>query len=241
MKVVVSIGGSVLMPEPGSDRVAAHAAVVEDLVAEGCRVGCVVGGGGVAREYIAAARDLGANEIELDQIGIDVTRLNARLLIAALGEESVTAPARDYEAAGEALRRGHLAVMGGVAPAQTTDAVGAALAEYVDADLLVYATSVPGVYSDDPNENDGATKYDELSARELVDVIADLEMTAGSSAPVDLLAAKIIQRSGMRTIVLDGTDPDRIARAVRSGTHDGTDVVPAGVGEEPGYWAPDER
>ncbi|WP_276252444.1 UMP kinase [Halomontanus rarus] len=240
MKVVVSIGGSVLVPEPGADRVAAHAAVVEDLVADGCRVGAVVGGGGVAREYIGAARDLGANEIELDQLGIDVTRLNARLLIAALGEESVTAPAKDYEEAGEALRRGNLCVMGGVAPAQTTDAVGAALAEYVDADLLVYATSVSGVYSDDPNETDDATKYDTLSATDLVDAIAGLEMNAGASAPVDLLAAKIIQRSGMRTIVLDGTDPERIARAVRYGDHEGTDVIPAGVGEEPTYWAGNE-
>ncbi|ARS89883.1 UMP kinase [Natrarchaeobaculum aegyptiacum] len=241
MKVVVSIGGSVLVPEPGGDRVAEHAAVVEDLVADGCRVGAVVGGGGVAREYITAARELGANEIELDQLGIDVTRLNARLLIAALGEDTITAPARDYDEAGEAIRQGDVSVMGGVAPAQTTDAVGAALAEYVDADLLVYATSVPGVFSADPNEDDDATKYDELTATELVDVIGGLEMTAGASSPVDLLAAKIIQRSGMRTIVLDGTDPERIARAVRHGDHDGTDVIPEGVGEEPTYWAENER
>ena len=140
MKVVVSIGGSVLVPEPGGDRVAEHAAVIEQLIAEGCRIGAVVGGGGVAREYISAARELGANEIELDQLGIDVTRLNARLLIAALSEESVTAPALDYEEASEALRRDDICIMGGVAPAQTTDAVGAALAEYIDADLIVYAT-----------------------------------------------------------------------------------------------------
>ncbi|SEW15928.1 UMP kinase [Natrinema salifodinae] len=241
MKVVVSIGGSVLVPEPGADRVAEHAAVIEDLVADGCRIGAVVGGGGVAREYISAARDLGANEIELDQLGIDVTRLNARLLIAALSEGSVTAPALDYEDASEALRRDDICIMGGVAPAQTTDAVGAALAEYIDADLLVYATSVPGVYSDDPNEDDDAIKYDELSATELVDVIAGLEMNAGASAPVDLLAAKIIERSGMRTIVLDGTDPDRIARAVRHGEHGGTDIIPDGAGAEPTYWASDEQ
>lgn len=241
MKVVVSIGGSVLVPEPGADRVAEYAAVIEDLVAEGCRIGAVVGGGGVAREYIAAARDLDANEIELDQLGIDVTRLNARLLIAALSEESVTAPALDYEEASEGLRRDDVCIMGGVAPAQTTDAVGAALAEYIDADLLVYATSVPGVYSADPNEDEDATKYDALSAGELVDAIAGLEMNAGASAPVDLLAAKIIERSGMHTIVLDGTDPDRIARAVRHGDHEGTTIVPEGAGSEPTYWASDER
>lgn len=241
MNVVVSIGGSVLVPDPGSARVAEHADVVERLVSEGCHVGAVVGGGGVARDYIGAARELDANEIELDQLGIDVTRLNARLLIAALSEESVTAPAHNYEEASEALHRGDICVMGGVAPAQTTDAVGAALAEYIDADLLIYATSVSGVYSDDPNETDGATKYDELTASELVDVIAGLEMNAGASAPVDLLAAKIIERSGMRTIVLDGTDPERIAQAVRRGEHDGTDVIPERAGEEPTYWASDEQ
>ena len=237
IKVVVSIGGSVLAPDLDSPRVAAYADVVETLVDDGCRVAAVVGGGGVARDYIGAARDLGANEIELDQLGIDVTRLNARLLIAALGEGVATAPADDYEEAGEILRNDDVCVMGGVAPAQTTDAVSAAVAEYVGADLLVYATSVPGVYSADPNEVADAEQYPQLSAAELVDVIADLDMNAGSSAPVDLLATKIIQRAGTRTIVLDGTDPSRVLDAVRYGDHDGTDVVPEGAGDQLTYWA----
>lgn len=241
MNVVVSIGGSVLAPDLGANRVEDHAGVIRELADEGCSIGTVVGGGGVAREYIGTARELGANEIELDTIGIDVTRLNARLLIAALGEAVVPAPVTSYEEAGEVLRDGDVCVMGGVAPAQTTDAVSAALAEYTNADLLVYATSVPGVFSADPNEDPDAERYDEVTATELVDTIADIEMTAGSSAPVDLLAAKIIERSGMRTIVLDGTEPERIASAVRYGDHDGTDVVPEGVGDEPTYWAEDER
>ncbi|EFW93984.1 uridylate kinase [Haladaptatus paucihalophilus DX253] len=236
MKVVVSIGGSVLAPDLESQRVRGHAEVIESLATEGCTIGAVVGGGGVAREYIGTARNLGANEIELDDIGIDVTRLNARLLIAALGEQAAPSPAETYEEAGTAMHRGDIAVMGGVMPGQTTDAVSAALAEYTNADLLVYATSVNGVYSDDPNEVADATKYDELSASELVDVIADLEMTAGSSAPVDLLAAKLIGRSGVRTIVLDGTEPERIADAVLNGDHTGTDIIPEGAEDEMTYW-----
>ncbi len=240
MRVVISVGGSVLVPDLGSGRVAAHASVVEELAAEGVAVGAVVGGGGVAREYIGAARALGANEIELDEIGIGATRLNARLLIAALGDQVVPSPARTYEDAGEAIRRGDVCVMGGVTPAQTTDAVAAALSEYVGADLLVYATSVPGVFDADPNEDGEATRFDRLTPGELVDVIAGIEMNAGASAPVDLLAAKVIERSGMRTIVLDGTDPDRIAAAVRYGDHDGTDVIPEGMGAEPTYWVDGE-
>lgn len=241
MNVVVSIGGSVLAPDIGFERVAEHAAVIEGLVEEGCTVGVVVGGGSVAREYIAAARELGANEIQLDEIGIDVTRLNARLLIAALGDQAVTSAAETYEEAGVAMKRGDVAVMGGVAPGQTTDAVSAALAEYTDADLLVYATSVPGVFSADPNEDPDAQKLRELTPAELVDVIAGIEMNAGSSAPVDLLAAKLIERSGMRTIVLDGTKPERIGDAVRYGEHDGTDIVPDGIDQEVTYWVRQEQ
>ncbi|WP_440007846.1 UMP kinase [Halomicrococcus sp. SG-WS-1] len=240
MKVVVSIGGSVLAPDLDSRRVREHAAVIESLAEEGCTIGAVVGGGGVARDYIGTARELGANEIELDDIGIDVTRLNARLLIAALGERAAPSPAETYEEAGAAMHRGDVAIMGGVMPGQTTDAVSAALAEYTNADLLVYATSVPGVFSDDPNEVDDATKFDELSASELVDVIADLEMNAGSSAPVDLLAAKLIERSGVRTIVLDGTEPGRIGDAVRRGDHGGTDIIPTGADDEMNYWVTEE-
>ena len=237
MRVVVNIGGSVLAPELDPRRVEGHAEVVEGLAAEGCSVGAVVGGGGVAREYIGTARELGANEVQLDQIGIDVTRINARLLIAALGPEVDPKVPHDYEAAGDAIRRGDVSVMGGVMPGQTTDAVAAALAEYVGADLLVYATSVDGVYSADPDTDADAEKYGRLTPQELVDVIAPMSRGAGASAPVDLLAAKLIERSGMRTIVLDGTDPERIGAAVRRGDHGGTDVVPAGDDDEPTYWA----
>jgi uridylate kinase len=74
-----------------------------------------------------------------------------------------------------------------------------------------------------------------------VDVIAGIELTAGSSAPVDLVAAKLIERSGVRTIVLDGTEPERIADAVRYGEHDGTDIVPEGADDQMTYWVPDEE
>jgi len=226
MKVVVSIGGSVLAPDLDADRVAAYADAIQSLDAQGHTLGTVVGGGPTARDYIGSARALGANEIELDQLGIAVTRLNGRLLIAALDDRAAPTPAESYDEGREAIRRGDIPVLGGIVAAQTTDAVAAAFAEYVGADLLVYATSVPGVYDADPNEDDGATQFDELGAGELVDVIADIEMDAGSSAPVDLLAAKIIQRSGIRTMVLDGTDPERVVRAVEDGEFDGTEILP---------------
>ncbi len=225
MKVVVSIGGSVLSPTVGSERVGAYASVIEELSDEGHELGIVVGGGPTAREYISAARGLGANEIELDNLGIAVTRLNARLLIAALDDRAAPTPPQDHETALEAFRRGDIPVMGGTVAGHTTDAVGTALAEYIDADLLVYATSVPGVFDADPNEVPDATKYESLSAAELVDVVSGIEMEAGSNAPVDLLATKLLERSGMDAVVIDGTDPESLTAAI-DGDHGGTDVVP---------------
>jgi uridylate kinase len=225
MKVVVSIGGSVLAPDLDADRVSRFASVLGDLDAAGHEVGVVAGGGEVAREYIETGRALGANEIELDQLGIAVTRLNARLLVAAFDDRAAPAPPEDYERGREAMRRGDIPVMGGTVAGQTTDAVSAAFAEYVDADLLIYATSVAGVFDADPDEDGEATKFDRLTASELVDVVRDIELEAGSNAPVDLLAAKLIQRSGLHAIVLDGTDPQAVADAV-AGDHDGTEIVP---------------
>ena len=227
MRVIVSIGGSVLAPDLEADRVEAHADTIDKLRADGHEIAAVVGGGSVARQYIESARELGATEYDLDALGIDVTRLNARLLITSLDHSAAPEPAKSHEDARASLRRGEIAVMGGTTPGHTTDAVAALLAEMVSADLLVYATSVPGVFSADPNESDEAERYDRLTASELVDVIASIETAAGSNAPVDLLAAKIIERSGLRTVVLDGTEPSRIAAAV-AGDADGTEVVSDG-------------
>jgi uridylate kinase len=237
MRVVLSLGGSVLAPELDASRVADHAAAVERVIRDGCDVGIVVGGGGVAREYIGTARELGASEVELDRLGIDVTQINARLLRAGFGEGVEPTLADDYETAEAALRRGETTVMGGVAPGQTTDAVAAVLAESVGADLLVYGTGADGIYDADPAEHDDATKFESLSPEALVEEIAPMSRDAGASAPVDLFAAKLIQRARMRTIVLDGTDPTAVADAVLTGDHTGTDVIPDG-GTEPTYWAP---
>jgi uridylate kinase len=201
--------------------VAGYAAVVEELVDAGHEVGVVVGGGPAARDYIEAARDVGANEIELDQLGIAVTRLNARLLVAALDDRAAPTPPTDHVSAREAFRRGDVPVMGGTEAGHTTDAVATALAEYVEADLLVYATSVPGVYDADPQTDPDARRYDELSADDLVDIVAGVDLSAGSNAPVDLLAAKLLQRAGLDAVVLDGTDPEAVVAAV-AGDHDGT-------------------
>lgn len=236
MRVVLALGGSVLAPELSADRIRTYANTIARLSGEGCELAVIVGGGGIAREYITAGREVGANEVELDQLGIGATRLNARLLIAALDEDAAATPATSYEEGYEAVKRGDIAVMGGVTPGQTTDAVAAALAEYIGADLLVYGTNIAGIFDADPSTDTDASRYERLTPSELIEVIAPMSRDAGASAPVDLLAAKLIERADMRAVVVDGTDPRTIERAVLEGDHEGTDIIPEAT-TEPSVWA----
>lgn len=236
MSVVLSIGGSVLAPDLDPRRIRAYADVIRDLEGAEGSVAAVVGGGAAAREYIEAARALSASETELDRLGIGFTRLNARLLIAALADREGTrptvAPPADYAAAHAALRRGEIPVMGGTEPAHTTDAVSAVLAEDIGADLVVFATNTAGVFEADPAEDDAARRYEEIRAGTLARTIVELGSEAGANAPVDLLAAKVLQRAEIEAIVLDGSDPDRVRRAVLDGDFEGTRVVPDATGAD---------
>jgi len=233
MDIVISVGGSVLVPEISAERVSKFARVIENI-AEEHSVTVVVGGGKTARDYIGVARELGSNDAMCDYLGMDVTRINARLLISALEGTAYPEPPTTYREAEDALADDKVPVMGGTAPGQTTDAVAAVFSEYTDADLLVYATSVDGVYTADPSADDDARKLERLSPEELIQIVMKTQMDAGANSVVDALAAKIIERSGTHTIVLDGSDPKDIERAVLDGAHDGTEILPKETDEEQG-------
>ena len=96
-----------------------------DTYTEDLKFFLVVGGGRTAREYIGYARKLGADESYLDEIGISCTRLNAMLLIAALGEKAAPVVANDFDHALQLAGNYDVVVMGGTHPGHTTDAVAA--------------------------------------------------------------------------------------------------------------------
>jgi len=222
-KIVISLGGSVLVPSLESNNIHRYVSVLKNI-AEKCRVFIVVGGGGEARRYIGVARDLGAGEAAADELGIMVTRLNARLLLAGLGDAAYPRVAENYTEAQEFAQAGKIVVMGGITPAQTTDAVSAVLAESVGADLLINATSVNGIYSADPKKDAGAVKYEHLTPQELLDIITGSRMNAGANIVLDIVAGKVIERSGIPLLVLDGRDPENLYRAIVEGACTGTVV-----------------
>jgi uridylate kinase len=214
MLIVLSVGGSILAKELNTDSFKGYADALKELAKEH-EVVIVTGGGAAARDYINVARSTGANEVECDYLGIDITRLNAKLLISALGDAAYPEPPKDYKEAQDKLSSGKIIVMGGVIPGQTTDAVAAILTEYLSASLLVIATAVDGVYSADPRKDPDAVKYETMTAKELVNTVMVTEMKAGSKSPVDPLAAKIIERCNIETIVMDGSNPQDVLKVIR--------------------------
>ncbi len=210
MKVVLSLGGSVFSGETGKIREFAKA--IETISQEN-QVFVVVGGGKVAREYIQRARELGATETFCDYIGIAATRMNAMLLISALPSAAKKAP-EDFIEAENLSKLYKVVVMGGTFPGHTTDATAALLAEFVKADIFINATNVDGVYSADPKTDPNAVKYDRLSPQQLIEIVGKNSAKAGTNVVIDLLAAKIIERSRIKTYVILGT-PENILKAVR--------------------------
>ncbi len=208
------------------DCIRAVAQMLRALKSQKHEVLVVTGGGRPSRKYIEAARKLKASNTYCDIMGIDVTRLNARLMIAALGDLAEREPLATFEAAIRVTLKGKVPVMGGVTPGQTTDAVAAMLASSSKSELLVFFTDVGGVYTADPKLNPRAKKLEVITVRELMRLVAVKKMKPGISMVIDPVGAKLIQRTGIRTLVLGRRDIKRLPEILRGAKHSGTTIVP---------------
>jgi uridylate kinase len=221
--IVISLGGSILIPSLEKNKIKEYLPVLNEI-AELHRLFVVVGGGGEARRYITVARNLGIDEGTSDEIGILITRLNANLLIAALGERAYPKVAESHSEAKKFAESGKIVVMGGITPGQTTDAVAAVLAERVGASVFINVTSVDGIYSADPKKDKKAKRFETLTPHQLLEIVGGTALTAGSNTVLDIVAARVVERSHIPLVVLDGRNPGNLSRAIRTGEYSGTMV-----------------
>jgi uridylate kinase len=225
MKVVIDIGGSIFASPIDINYIKRFSELLIKLRGEGYKLMVVVGGGKKAKEYISTARALGGRPDLLDEVGIAITRVNAMLLLAALGEHAVDRIPVKVE---EASPGDRILVMGGTRPGQTTDAVAAELASRHGAELLLIASNVDGVYTEDPRTSPRARFISELSSRELLELVSARPHEPGYSGVIDPLAASIIHRSRVRAVFVNGTDLHNMLRAIKGEDFRGTRVVPEG-------------
>ena len=216
---VLKIGGSILFDESNQINeklISKYAKTIKSIFSETkkkCAI--VVGGGKIARKYISSARSLGAKESYNDVMGIETAKLNARLLISALGELAYPDPPENFQEFQSLFAlTDKILVCGGFQPGQSTNAVAAAIAELVNAEKLINLTDVDGVYTADPDKDPQAKLLDEISISDFISLISTHETRAGHYPLFDNTAVQIVKRSKIPVHFLNGKNPDNIKKAI---------------------------
>ncbi len=224
--VVLSVGGSVLLTgENDAEFLRALADLLRRLGREFPLV-VTTGGGRTAREYIALARSLGLTEVELDELGIDVTRLHARLLGGLVGGASAAPPPTTVAAAVRELGHVSPVILGGTEPGHTTDGVAALIAARVRAVRLVNATRVDGLYDRDPRRHPDARRIDRMGWDAFRRVVRESvgEGSAGQEFLFDALGAEALGRAAIPLLVVHGRRLANLEAALRGAIFDGSRI-----------------
>lgn len=188
-----------------------------------CQPIVIAGGGTIARHYISHARSSGADESTLDELGIEISRLNAKLLIYALKNKAYSHPPTTLQEVRHAVDTGLIVIAGGLHPGQSTNGTAALIAEKIQAEQFLNATDVDGVYDMDPNKFKKAKKFKEIDMKNLKNMLVHEDSVAGGYDLMDIVALKIIERSKIKTRILKA-NPKIIEKAVKGGNV-GTKII----------------
>ena len=183
----------------------------------------VAGGGKIARYFISHAISSGADESTLDELGIEISRLNAKLLIYALKDKAYPHPPTTLPEVKNAVDSGLIVVTGGLHPGQSTNGTAALIAEKVRAVEFLNATDVDGIYDSDPNKNKKAKKFARIDIKDLRTMLVREDSMAGGYDLMDIVALKVIERSKIKTKIIKA-DIKTIEKAM-NGQSVGTQIV----------------
>jgi uridylate kinase len=233
-RVLIKLSGEALLGEReyGIDpKVLAHIAVeIQALVVAGIEVSLVIGGGNIVRGAGLAAA--GMDRVAADHMGMLATVINALALQDALEQEGmhvrvmsaikINEVCEDYirRRAVRHLEKGRVIIFaaGTGNPFFTTDSAASLRAIEINADLMIKATKVDGVYSADPIRFHGAQRYERLDYDEVLDRRLDV---------MDATAIVLCRDNDMPLRVVEMSKPGALMRAVM-GESEGTLVAKGG-------------
>ena len=193
----------------------------------GARIAVVLGGGNLFRGRALA--EAGMDRVTADHMGMLATCMNGLAMRDTLVRHGVPArvwsgfavagvlPAYDAAAVRAALERDEVAILtGGTGnPFFTTDTAACLRALELDADLVLKATKVDGVYTADPVTDPDAVRFDELEFDEAL---------ARRLEVMDATALCLCRDNALPVIVFDMNAPDALTR-IASGDKVGTRIV----------------
>ena len=220
-RVLVKLSGEALAGEAGFgidfsviDRLTEEIREVHRL---GASLGLVLGGGNIMRGTTASQQ--GMDRVSADYIGMLATVINALAVQDILErkgiETRVMTAIRMEELAEPYIRRraqrhlekGRIVLFAGGTgnPYFSTDTAAVLRALEIEADVLVKATNVDGIYSSDPNNDPDAEFIPELGYQDAI--IRDLEV-------MDANAFGLCKKNNLPIIVMNVNQQGAIARVI---------------------------
>lgn len=218
-RILLKISGEALSGEKGfgldNSTIGPIVEKIKVIYDMGVEIGIVVGAGNFWRGRQGTNMD----RTTADQMGMLATAINALALQDAI--ENIGIPTRVMTAipmnriaepyivrkAVSHLKRKNIAIFGcGTGnPFFSTDTAAALRAAEIDADIILYAKNVDGIYDSDPNINKDAVKFDKLTYQKVL----QLNLKA-----IDLTAASLCMDNNMPSLLFALKEPQNIVDAV---------------------------
>ena len=230
-RVVIKLSGESLaasqsagIDQPTVDRIAGELIAAHEL---GGEIAVVVGGGNMVRGVQVSSR--GMSRTTGDTMGMLATVMNCLALEAAIERKGASARSLSAfvmpeicelftrGAAHKYLGEGRIVLLGGGTgnPFFTTDTTAVLRAAEIDAQAVLKATNVDGVYSADPKKDPAAKRFDRLTHSQAIE---------GGYKVMDVTAFALARETSLPIIVFSIAEPGSIGAILR-GTGHGTIVA----------------
>jgi uridylate kinase len=194
------------------------ASEIRDVQKIGVQIGIVVGGGNIFRGLSASAR--GMDRVAADHMGMLATVINALALedflekegiptrvMSAIRLEDVAEPFIRRRAISH-LKKGRVVIFaaGTGNPYFTTDTAAALRANEIQADAVLKATKVDGIYDMDPEKHSSAMKYNEVTYSEVIErKLAVMDATAVTLCrenKIPIVVFKLLKTDSLKNVIL---------------------------------------
>ena len=220
-RVLIKISGEALAGEKKTgfdfDFITTVANTLKNCVELGVQVGIVIGGGNFWR----GVKD-GAGKVErvsADRMGMLATAMNCLAVADVIKQQGLGAKvmtAVDIQGVGERydtqksieyMEKGNVVLFacGTGHPFFSTDTAAALRAVEINADAILLAKNIDGVYDDDPRKNPNAVRFEEISYEEVL---------ARRLAVMDTTATSLAMDNNMPVIVFALAEPENITKVV---------------------------
>lgn len=208
------------------ERIKTYAAEIKSVLDKGVQVAIVIGGGNIFRGVAGASK--GMDRVQADHMGMLATVINGLALQSACEDAGIETRLQSAIKINEVaepfirrkamrhLQKGRVVIFGGGTgnPYFTTDSAAVLRAIEIEADVILKGTRVDGIYTEDPEKNSKATKFEFISFDEVL---------KKGLRVMDTTAFTLSQENNLPIIVFDMNKPGNLLKVV-SGEKIGTKV-----------------